>query len=712
MKLTLILLFVTSFAFGQQIIVVNPGDTIILVGKKASEPQQPQQPVDAKITYSIVNGAVKIDGVDGTNSVIVDNDWWNDTPEDDLLNYLHNKKLVKLVGNIFTHNPDPNYPNEKSIPFAHRDFVPLSDTPPLIMGALKPLVRPANKNIDSTVPESGPGVDLIIAEAKKATPQKPLVVFVGGQATSVASAYLKDKSIADRVVVLHLAGYWSKPEQAQTYNTADWWSAYIAMKRMKYLSIGFKWAGTIPHNYSHHGHNVGLTQAMIDVLPASTTNNAIKKWYREKFAVEYLADAYTVLWFLNNSLWRKIDRKMENGSIVTHDNYDFIAVAEQNWAGYGPELINQLRRGSTTGQIPPTEQPQIPGGGTIVNPSQNLKSAVENAKGAVLLAKGNFNFPSKINVPVGVTLKGESGTILRCTGCKEGPMLALESSSRVDGNQSISNIVFEGANDTYSAIHVRNRDNVTIDNISVLNTTFTGVWVNETNSTKILNSDFYNAAWSGENYLSGAVNLRNVKNGLIQGNKFRSDKNSKGTGIEALWKYPDNPNVLENLKILNNEFRLSHHNPWNKGASQNFSIEFHNTDYKGIEIAYNYFGNELSLASHRPATGAKTLVHHNTGDLGGDFFFIEAVCDDLEVYDNNITNVKIFSYNVQPNGVWKNHVYRNNTITNPSPPIHWGSAWFIIGHDGVQNYVIENNKFPNDRKTVQYQRVQGGVTLK
>lgn len=309
-------------------------------------PPDPEPPPSStgKISFKITNNTFSIVGVDGTNPVLYDNDFWGDTPDDDLLNHLHSKGLVKLVGHVITHNPDPNFPNSKTVSYASRDMVKLSNTPQLMMGADAKLTRPSNGNIDSTVPRSGAGINLIISEAKKATPQKPLIIFVGGQCTSVASAYLKDKSIADRVIVLQTAGYWNKPNVAQSYNTGDPWSAYVVMKRMKYISANFSFAGPTPNKYWYKGQNVGLTKSMVDALPSSSINNAVKKWYNERFSIEYMSDSCPVLWFFNNSLWRNVERKKENGSIVSGNDYDFLQVSNHNWAGYGPELIKQLKR--------------------------------------------------------------------------------------------------------------------------------------------------------------------------------------------------------------------------------------------------------------------------------------------------------------------------------------------------------------------------------
>jgi len=78
--------------------------------------------------------------------------------------------------------------------------------PDPVAGPNRALAKPASGVIEDTVPIDTPGSRLIVREARKASPQKPLVVITGGPLTSVASAYLIDKSIADNVVVASLLG--------------------------------------------------------------------------------------------------------------------------------------------------------------------------------------------------------------------------------------------------------------------------------------------------------------------------------------------------------------------------------------------------------------------------------------------------------------------------------------------------------------------------
>lgn len=59
---------------------------------------------------------------------------------------------------------------------------------------------------DSKTPVVSDGAKLIIEEAKKASPEKPLYLLFGGPLTDIASAWLMDKSISKNVILLWIGG--------------------------------------------------------------------------------------------------------------------------------------------------------------------------------------------------------------------------------------------------------------------------------------------------------------------------------------------------------------------------------------------------------------------------------------------------------------------------------------------------------------------------
>ena len=107
--------------------------------------------------------------------------------------------------------------------------------PDPVSGPGRPLAHPASDVIEDTEPIDTPGSRLIVQEASKATPEKPLVIVTGGPLTAVADAYLLDNSIADKVVVASLLG---REDNMNDYNgNLDGWAAYIVLERFRYVQF-------------------------------------------------------------------------------------------------------------------------------------------------------------------------------------------------------------------------------------------------------------------------------------------------------------------------------------------------------------------------------------------------------------------------------------------------------------------------------------------
>lgn len=302
-----------------------------------------------KIKYSVSNG-LQIDGVNETNAFIYDNDMLEDTPEDEFLWLKYNQGKLNLVGNIITRNMDkclPGNPSSclRSMQYTIDQWNRVIDgvkgagikvvTPTI--GADFMLAAPASLKIEDTKWKSNAGADLIIKEALKCTKEKPLVILVGGQATTVATAYLKNPSIADKILIFHIKGYKDRADVPRGFNTIDSWSAYIVMKKMRYINF----AGD---EYSWYpGKNVNLTQTMINSLPNNHMANSIRKWYTNLFPLESLGDAPPALYFYNHTLWKTVLRKLDNGQTTTSDSFDYLVIGSNDWTNYGPTLINYMK---------------------------------------------------------------------------------------------------------------------------------------------------------------------------------------------------------------------------------------------------------------------------------------------------------------------------------------------------------------------------------
>lgn len=119
--------------------------------------------------------------------------------------------------------------------------------PDVLDGAREPLIQPASGEIGDTVPVDSPATRQIVKLAKAATREKPLVIVTGGQLTSIASAYLLDPSITERVIAVVAGGFGTAA--MDDYNgTEDPWAAAIVVE--KFRAVMFPYL----ENFSANAH--------------------------------------------------------------------------------------------------------------------------------------------------------------------------------------------------------------------------------------------------------------------------------------------------------------------------------------------------------------------------------------------------------------------------------------------------------------------------
>lgn len=197
------------------------------------------------LVYRATDSGLSIAWVDSTNPMVYDNDLFAGGVDDEYM-WAKASAGASLKGIIatremsFSSGPD-TLPGGYSFTLQHgldeaRASVErarrsgMRNLPDPVAGAGVRLVKPASGRIRDTRAAASPGTDLILAAARNATPRKPLVLFVGGgQATTVANAYLLDPSITRRMVVIG-TGLDGK--------TKDPWAAWIVAKRCKLLNFG------------------------------------------------------------------------------------------------------------------------------------------------------------------------------------------------------------------------------------------------------------------------------------------------------------------------------------------------------------------------------------------------------------------------------------------------------------------------------------------
>ncbi len=153
----------------------------------------------SEIGYQLTDAGLQLDKVSAKCPMIYDNDWFSDTPDKNYLWAKVSLKQADLRGNIVSRDLW-NWRNgyqlllqqglddaQKSLGMARRSG--LKNIPDAVAGADAAFARPASGKIEDTLVVPSAGSDLIVREARRASAQKPLLVFVGGPLNTVANAY-------------------------------------------------------------------------------------------------------------------------------------------------------------------------------------------------------------------------------------------------------------------------------------------------------------------------------------------------------------------------------------------------------------------------------------------------------------------------------------------------------------------------------------------
>jgi hypothetical protein len=170
---------------------------------------------------------------DNKNPIVYDNDEVIDVYTDDYLMALASAGEIDLRGMI-TSSFDEKKKKDRVMGVRYARAAGFRHIPDPTAGA-KGLERPSSGRIEDTKPLGSPGSHVIVNEAKKAQPENPLVVIMGGPLTVVADAYLLDQSVAENLIVAWLGG--TMTDMADYNGWADPWAAYIVLQRLKLVQF-------------------------------------------------------------------------------------------------------------------------------------------------------------------------------------------------------------------------------------------------------------------------------------------------------------------------------------------------------------------------------------------------------------------------------------------------------------------------------------------
>jgi hypothetical protein len=281
---------------------------------------------EAKLAFSVDAIGLRIEGLDSTNPVILDNERWDNGVENEYVWAKASAGTLDLRGNIATQELQTSLGNlDKQVAAGNRELrsanlAGFTGIPAVVRGAAAKLVLPASGRIEDIPAAPSAGSDLIVAEARKASPDKPLLVVVGGPLTTVAQAYLTDPSIASRMVVAGIFSY--------NLQSADSVANYLVAKKCRFVQWGrtYTWGGQ-------------RDSSRLQEIPLSRMGERVRVYLAGTSKVS-LGDLAPVAYLFDRGLWKtaqmvKVSSKLEvqTASDITFDFLD-VPLAANDWSRY------------------------------------------------------------------------------------------------------------------------------------------------------------------------------------------------------------------------------------------------------------------------------------------------------------------------------------------------------------------------------------------
>jgi len=184
--------------------------------------------------------------VDERNPVILINDGWSDNWSGEYAVLLANTGGPPLVGIIanntkYWQDAKANATGWTNLVTAARSSGLTNIPDAVTTSAITPLVKPADGQIDSTMPNHSAGAQLIVdLSLQLSTPLRPVVVVADVPLTDCADAYLIDHTVVDRVVVVAALGDYTAPNGSMGVPNGDLdpWADWIVAQKFRYVHVG------------------------------------------------------------------------------------------------------------------------------------------------------------------------------------------------------------------------------------------------------------------------------------------------------------------------------------------------------------------------------------------------------------------------------------------------------------------------------------------
>lgn len=281
---------------------------------------------EAKLSIRVDSGGVQILGLDSTNPVLFDNERWDNGPDDEYIWAKTSAGSLDLRGTIVTRDFHNGLAMDAQLKKARQELqearlAGFANLPEVTPGATAKLSWPASGRLEDIVPMPSAGSELIVAEARKATPEKPLLVVAGGALTTVANAWLTDPSIAPRMVVAGVYTYSMEPEDSA--------ANYLVARKCRFVQWGrdYTWGGK-------------PDTSLIRSIPPSLMGNRVRGFLTNNTGYLAYGDIAPIAYLFDRSVWKtadivKVNRAMEVQP-ASDINFDFVDIplSANAWAAY------------------------------------------------------------------------------------------------------------------------------------------------------------------------------------------------------------------------------------------------------------------------------------------------------------------------------------------------------------------------------------------
>ena len=203
--------------------------------------------------------------VDERNPILLANDGPYDNLQGEYALLLAKANRVPLAGIIV--GSSSAWPNLESNIAGWRQLTDaarasgLPDVPEPTASIGAPLVRPADSDLDKTVPNRSEGAQLIVdLSTRISRKSRPLVVVTGSRLTDVADAYLLDHGVVDRVFVVSSLGTVSAGGGGMGVPNGemDPWADAIVATRFRYVQVS-----------AFYDQRQDLTASVVSMLPGN-----------------------------------------------------------------------------------------------------------------------------------------------------------------------------------------------------------------------------------------------------------------------------------------------------------------------------------------------------------------------------------------------------------------------------------------------------------